>query len=316
VTRVGVVGVTGFGRHHAEAFAALGCEVAAVAAAGDGVEAAAARHGARAYRDYRDLLRHPGLDAVSFSLPPRLHPDAVRAAVAAGLPVLCEKPVAPDAAIAARLLADLGPDAPVAVGFCFRYHAAYRRLRELIREGALGRVRSVHARKCWGTRSAWRLEPGGGAVFVKDIHYYDLVPWLLDDEPLDLAAFGGAFYHPGPVEDSYQLLLRFRGGAVFHLDSAWWTLPGGASRFEVVGERARVVVDDEGLRLTGDGGREERAPGEPMLLAEVRAFLDWLRGGGPRPPGLAEAARANALAQRVVDALRGPPGATPGGGPS
>ena len=310
--RVGVVGITGFGQHHAAAFREIGCEVAAVAAAGDEVEAAAEPYGARAYRDYQALLEHPGLDAVSLSLPPRLHPDAVRAAVAAGLPVLCEKPVAPDGPGARRLLDELGPDARVAVGFCFRYHPLYRRLRELIRDGALGRIRSVHARKCWGTRSPWRLEAGGGAVFVKDIHYYDLVPWLLDDEPADLCAFGGAFYHQAPVEDSYQLLMLFAGGAVFHLDSAWWTLPGGASRFEVVGERARVEVTDEVLTVIGEGAREERPAGEPMLRAEVRAFVEWVRGAGPRPPGLLEAALANERAQRVVDALATRPEAARG----
>lgn len=301
--RVGVVGITGFGQHHAAAFRALGCEVSAVAAASDEVGAAAERYGARAYRDYRALLDHPGLDAVSLSLPPRLHPDAVRAAVAAGLPVLCEKPVAPDGPSARRLLEELGADAAVAVGFCFRYHPVYRRLRELVLDGALGRIRSVDARKCWGTRSPWRLEAGGGAVFVKDIHYYDLVPWLLDDEPTELCAFGGAFYHPAPVEDSYQLLIRFSRGAVFHLDSAWWTLPGGTSRFEVVGERARVEVTDDALTVVGEGAREERPAGEPMLQAEVRAFVEWIRGEGPRPPGLEAAALANERAQRVVDAL-------------
>jgi predicted dehydrogenase len=301
--RVGVIGVCGFGRLHAEAFAAAGCEVAAVADVAAGVDALALHHGARAYRDYRLLLEHPGLEAVSISLPPRLHPEVIRAAHARALPVLCEKPVAASAAESDALLAELGPDAPVAVGFSLRYDPAMRRLKELVGAGALGRVRAVLARKCWRTSTPWRVEHGGGAVFVKDIHYFDLVPWLLAQEPRGICAFGGSFYHDGALEDSYQLLLELSGGATFHLDSAWWTLADGVDEFEVVGDRARARLEGGALRIEGSEARWERPPGPPAVEAEVRAFVSWLAGAGERPPGLVEAARANRLAQRVRDLL-------------
>ena len=301
---VGIIGVCGFGRHHAEAFERIGCRVVAVADVAAGVDEVAARFSATAYSDYRDLLAYPGLQAVSISLPPRLHPGAVSAALAQGLPVLCEKPIAASAADAEALVQEVGIDAPVAVGFSFRYNAAYKRLRELIASGELGRIRTILARKCWGTRSAWRLQEGGGVVFVKDVHYFDLVPWLLDSKPRELCAFGGSFYHDGASEDSYQLLMDFPGGTTFHLDSAWWTLPHGMSSFEVVSEKARVLVEEDTLRILGHQPHEERPAGEPMLVAEIRAFVDWRLGRGPRPPGLAEALRANRLAQQVRDALR------------
>lgn len=302
--RVGVIGICGFGRFHAEALAELGWTVAAGADRSPELASVAARFGAEPHRDYRDLLARGDLDAVTVSLPPRLHPAVVTASLEAGLPVLCEKPVAPSAAEAEALLAAVGADATVAVGFVLRYHPAYRRLRELVRGGELGRVRAVLARKCWPTSTPWRLEEGGGAVFVKDIHYFDLVPWLLGSDPEGVCAYGGSFYHRGQVEDSYQLLMSFPGGATFHLDSAWWTLPSSVNSFEVVGDRARAVVEGDDLRVEGEVARTERPEGESMVLAEVRAFADWLAGGGPRPPGLEEAVRASRLAQRVVDQLR------------
>ncbi|HEX7022638.1 MAG TPA: Gfo/Idh/MocA family oxidoreductase [Trueperaceae bacterium] len=302
---VGVIGIAGFGQHHAQAFEELGCQVVAVADVATSVTDWAVRFSATPYRDYRELLQHNGLQAVSVSLPPRLHPEVVRACVAQHLPVFCEKPIAPSAVEAERLLAELGEDAPVAVGFSFRYHPAYQRLRDLMQGGTLGRIRTIDARKCWGTRTPWRLQEGGGAVFIKDIHYFDLIPWLLGEEPQQLCAFGGAFFHQAPVEDSYQLLMAFRGGCVFHLDSAWWTLPTAVSHFEVVGDKARVVVEDGTLRITGEQTREETPEGEAMVRAEIRAFVDWLQGDGRRPPGLPEAVRANRYAQQVVDALRG-----------
>jgi predicted dehydrogenase len=301
---VGIIGICGFGRQHAEAFEKLGWTVTAAADHSARLEEVAGEFGARPYRDYRELLTRDDLDAVSVSLPPAVHPEVVQAAVERGLPVFCEKPIAPSGAAAEALVRNVGTDARVAVGFSFRYHPAYRRLRELILGGELGRIRTVFARKCWGTRTPWRLQSGGGAVFVKDIHYYDLIPWLLDAEPTGLCASGGSFYHSGEVEDSYQLLLDFPEGATFHLDSAWWTLPIAVSHFEVVGDRARAVIDDDSIRIEGENARVERPEGEQMVLGEIRAFVEWLDGSGERPPGLAEALRANRLAQRVSDALR------------
>lgn len=301
--KVGIIGICGFGRFHAEAFETLGWQVAAAADHNDKLNETAVRFGAEPYHDYRKLLERTDLDAVSVSLPPKLHPEVVRAALDKNLPVFCEKPVAPSAAEAEALLLKVGSDAPIMVGFPFRYNTAYLRLRELIGSGALGRVRTILARKCWGTRTSWRLEPGGGALFIKDIHYYDLIPWLLDSEPDRLCAFGGPFYHDSSVEDSYQLLMNFRCGTTFHLDSAWWTLPMAVSHFEVVGERARVLVEEDELRIEGEGARVERPDGEAMVLAEIRAFTGWLAGEGERPPGLREAVRANRLAQKAKDML-------------
>lgn len=302
--RVGIVGICGFGRFHAESFEKIGWQVAAAADRSERLHEVAAQFGARPYMSYQELLESEELDALSISLPPRLHPEVVEAAVAKGLPVLCEKPVAPDARGAEKLLAQVGEEARVAVGFSFRYNTTFQRLRELIAAGELGRITVIHARKCWGTRTPWRLEEGGGAVFVKDIHYYDLIPWLLGEEASSVCAIGGANYHDAAVEDSYQLLLGFPSGAAFHLDSAWWTLDTSANHFEVVGTKARAFVEGDNLRIEGEGARVEEVGGEPMLLAEIRAFANWVEGNGPRPPGLVEAARANRLAQRVVDALR------------
>lgn len=301
--RVAVIGVCGFGQHHARAFQELGCDLVGVVDVDPKVHQWAEELGTTAYTDYRDLFSLE-LDAVSLALPPRLHPQVIREFVSRGTAVFCEKPVAPTAEEAKALLDDLGPEAPVMVGFCFRYNAAYRRLKELIHSGAIGRVRSIIARKCWGTRTPWRLQEAGGVVFVKDIHYYDLIPWLLEEAPSQVFAVGGSFFHASPAEDSYHLLMAFPSGAVFNLESAWWTLPKGVGTFEVVGDKARVVVREDGLEIITDETRVEVPAGEQMVLAEMRHFVEWLTQGGPRPPGLKEAYAANLLAQQVRDMLR------------
>lgn len=305
--KVGIIGICGFGREHAVAFKRLGCDIAAVADVSDELKARAEEFSATPYVDYRELLEHEGLEAISVSLPPRLHPQAIRACAAKGLPVFCEKPVAPSYREAERLLAELGTSTIVAVGFCLRYHPVYRRIRELIQSGEIGRIHVIKARKCWRANRSWRLEEGGGAVFIKDIHYYDLIPWLLNDRPFKIYAIGGSFYHNSPVEDSYQLLMSFRGGASFHLDSAWWTLPDSINDFEVIGEKARLIVTGDRLHVTGRHPRVEQPQGEHMVVSELRVFIGWLRQRGAPPPGLAEAVEASRYAQDVVDQLRSAP---------
>jgi predicted dehydrogenase len=109
------------------------------------------------------------------------------------------------------------------------------------------------------------------------------------------------------VEDSYQLLMPFAGGASFHLDSAWWTLPDSINAFEVVGETARLIVKGNELEVTGERPRIECPPGEGMVTAELRVFIEWLQHNHPAPPGLAEAVAASRLAQDAVNQLRSAP---------
>lgn len=300
--RVAVVGVCGFGQHHANAFKQLGCDLVGVVDVHEDVYKWADTLSTKAYTNYKDLFEL-NLDAVSLALPPRLHPKLIREFASRGIAIFSEKPVASNVLEAEQLLADLGADAPVMVGFCFRYNAVYQRLKELIHNGTIGRVRSVLVRKCWRTKTPWRLQEGGGAVFVKDIHYYDLIPWLLESQPETIMATGGSFFYDGPAEDSYHLLMTFPTGAIFHLDSAWWTLPKGMGSFEVVGDKARVVVHGEGLQIVTDQVVEEEPDGEQMVTSELRHFVEWRTSGGAHPPGLREAVQANALAQKVANMI-------------
>ena len=112
--RVAVLGASGFGRHHARWLASLGCEVAAfLGSAPASVAATASALGdafgfdGRGYTSLDELLTSERPDAVSVCTPPALHGEHVRAAIAAGCSVLCEKPfVARPGAPSAALVAE------------------------------------------------------------------------------------------------------------------------------------------------------------------------------------------------------------------
>src|SRR5262245_39380955 len=95
--RIGVIGL-GFGRQvHVPAFQSL-ADCAVVGLCGSHYDkskkAAQELNVPRAYGDWRDLVRDPGIDAVTMALPPVLQPVVVQAAAASGKHVFCEKPAA------------------------------------------------------------------------------------------------------------------------------------------------------------------------------------------------------------------------------
>ncbi len=101
----------------------------------------------RAYGTYEELLRDPEIDAIYNPLPNHLHvPWSVRA-VEAGKHVLCEKPLAMSVEEAGQLIAAARahPGTTVMEAFMYRFHPQWKKVHELLRDGALGEVRSIHS---------------------------------------------------------------------------------------------------------------------------------------------------------------------------
>lgn len=176
--RVGIIG-TGFGAHVvAPAFEATeGCVVIDVVSPRDGHATA-------------ELCRRAGIDLISVHSPPFLHGAHVRAALEAGRAVLCDKPFGLHAEESARLLAAAEAAGTVhLVNFEFRCDPMRRRLRDLVRGGALGEVEQVS----WTYRSAGTRVPlrpygwlserrlGGGWVGAWGSHAVDTLRWMFGE---------------------------------------------------------------------------------------------------------------------------------------
>src|SRR5205823_9279614 len=123
-------------------------EVVAIASRGlDKARAAAHRHGiATAYGSYEELLADPDVDAIYNPLPNHLHVPWTIKALQAGKHVLCEKPIALTAA-EAQQLADVAKQYPhlkVMEAFMYRFHPQWQRARQLVSEGKIGTLRTIH----------------------------------------------------------------------------------------------------------------------------------------------------------------------------
>ncbi|HYZ28837.1 MAG TPA: Gfo/Idh/MocA family oxidoreductase [Thermoleophilaceae bacterium] len=188
--RVGIVGTGFIGGVHARAVRVSRARLAGVASARpESAESAAGAFGAeRAYRSAGELIADPSIDVVHVCTPNHLHVPLSEAALAAGKHVVCEKPLALDAAGAAGLAAAAeSAGVQAAVPFVYRYYPTVREARELVARGETGPVRLLHGSylQDWLLRpddDNWRVDPelGGASRAFADIgsHWCDLAEFI------------------------------------------------------------------------------------------------------------------------------------------
>lgn len=125
------------------------CQVLAIASRELAKAQAAARQLKipRAYGSYEEMLADPEIDAVFIPLPNHLHVPWSLKAIEAGKHVLCEKPIGLSAGEARRLLetARAHPQLKVMEAFMYRFHPQWQRARQIVQEGGIGVLRTIHA---------------------------------------------------------------------------------------------------------------------------------------------------------------------------
>jgi predicted dehydrogenase len=254
IRHVGILGGGGISDTHARAAAAVpDLRVSAVCGKDDArVQALAARHGAVPFTDRAAFLQHRPMDLVAIGTPSGVHADDAEAAAAAGLHILCEKPLDITTARIDRLL-DAVRRSGVTLGVFFQDRATPDLLdvREAIAAGRLGRPILADARVKWYRppeyyanslwRGTWALD-GGGAVMNQGVHTVDLLLWLLGDVRRVYAkAITGL--HPIEVEDTAVAVLEFASGVVATFEATTAAWPGYDRRVSISGTLGTVVIE-------------------------------------------------------------------------
>ncbi len=218
--RLAVLGAGLIGREHIARIA--GSPEASLAAVVDPSPAAAAiaaAHTAPWYPDFATMLAAVRPDGVIVATPNQMHRDHGLAVIAAGIPVLVEKPIADTLEAAEALVtAAEATGVPLLVGHHRRHSKMIRRARAIIESGQLGRIVAVHG-FFWLVKPdayfdvAWRREPGAGPVLLNLIHDIDLLRHFCG-EVASVQAFGSNAVRGFPVDDSCVVSLRFTSGAL------------------------------------------------------------------------------------------------------
>lgn len=226
------------------------------------------------YSSLQAVYDDPDVDVVYIGTTNDRHRDETTAAAAAGKHVLCEKPLALTVADAVAMR-DACRLAGVVMGTNHHLRCAgtHRRMRELLREGAVGEVlaaRVHHTRYLPEVLQTWRLtDPaGGGIVLDITVHDADTVRFVLDDEIERVTAMTmQQGLGSGDVEDGVVGTMRLRSGAhvVFH---EAFTHPHSGTSLEVHG-REGVLIGREIMNSDPIGELILRRDGQPDELVEV-----------------------------------------------
>jgi len=269
----------------------------------------------KAYGSYEALLADPEIEAIYNPLPNHLHvPWSIKAAEA-GKHVLCEKPLALDAAEAAKLVAARDRTGKlITEAFMVRSHPQWLRARELVRQGKVGKLRVIQ-----GLFSYMNTDPanvrnqndiGGGGIY--DIGCYPIVTsrFLFAAEPTRVVAL----IDRDPVLKIDRLtsaILDFPEGQASFVCSTQLVpyqriqICGTAGRIEILipfnapnDAPCRLFLDD-GSKLGGGSAREESVPTCDQYGLQGDLFAEAIRSGKPPEFGLDDAVKN----MKVIDAV-------------
>lgn len=323
--RIGIVGAGFIGAVHARSALLAGGHVTAVAASSPAsAEAAATRLGAeRACASAEELVRSDDVDVVHICAPNHLHVPLAHAALDAGKHVVCEKPLALDAAGAASLVDAAAANGLIgAVPFVYRYYPMVREARERLRDGRSGALRLLHGTYLQDWLASpddddWRVARtlGGPSRAFADIgsHWCDLAEFASGHRIARLSARTAALLPERDTEDVALVQFETDGGALGSVVVSQVS-PGRKNRLWIEWDATAetLVFDQEGPDRLWRGRRDGAALDvrDGAALSPPAARLSILPAGHPQ--GYADC--FDAFVADAYAAIR--TGAAPGGMPT
>ncbi len=246
----------------------------------------------RVFGSYEALLADPDVDVIYNPLPNHLHAEWTIKAAQAGKHVLCEKPLAltvdeVDAMAAAAKAAGV----VVAEAFMYRHHPQTLKVKELVADGAIGKLRLVRGSFTYNLNQPGdvRLDAGMGGGSIWDVGCYPIsyARAIVGAEPVEV--FGWQTTGATGVDETFTGQLRFPGEVVAQFDSGFRAQ--FRTHIEIVGSEGALTVPrpfkpglDEHILLTsGDEAQTIVMPGQELYSGEVEDMADAiLHGHAPR----------------------------------
>jgi predicted dehydrogenase len=333
LVRIGIIG-SNFGRLvHLPAFRRdPRCEVVALA----GRDTARTREFATAagiplaFGDWRKLVEHPDVDAVAIATLPSLQPDIAVRALDLGKPVFAEKPMAADLSGAERMVRAANTSRRTTmVDFNFCEVLSWRKAKQLLQQGAIGRLRHVGVNwqvENYATRMRikhWKArgDDGGGALGNFVSHCFHYLEWFCGPI-IGLSTRLSGLPDDPAMETNVDVSLAFESGAAGHIAMSCASYLGSGHRLEFYGEDGTLTLFNEtadymrGFRLSVghrpaialtpievDDPLDRAFPADGRIAPVSRmatAFLDGVETGRPTAISFTEGLRVQAL----LDAAR------------
>jgi predicted dehydrogenase len=219
--RIAVAGAGYIGLAHVGVLkAGKGCRLSTIVDPAPAAAKAAAEAGVPLYRSLDELLEKDRPDGVVLATPNTLHVPQALQCIAAGLPILLEKPVAPTVREAEALVAATEKaKAKVLVGHHRAHSPIMAQAKAVVDSGVLGRLVAVtgsamfYKPEAYFADGPWRREPGGGPILINLIHEIHNLR-MLCGEISAVQAIASRALRGFAVEDTVTIGLRFAGGAL------------------------------------------------------------------------------------------------------
>lgn len=269
----------------------------------------------RVYASFDQLANDPDIDVVYLATPNSLHYEQARVALEAGKHVLCEKPLALSLEHGNELneLAKRRKKL-LRVAFQFRFEKLFERVRDHIRAGEIGDLRSV---RLFGSAASvsratgWRKNPTEGGILTDlAVHLLDLVPWLTGLEFTDVSARA----NPADIDSSPSdtiTILGTLGGSCHSIIAASREASHGQNALSIEGTKGTIlsatwrgISEFELIFINASGRQGERIAASPMFDREIGAFEDELIGKDTNLATALDGIRAILLTESIRESVR------------
>lgn len=319
--RIGILGLGRIGAFHAETLSGLDAVESLVLAdpVADAARTAAERFGAEVASSPEAVLA-AGVDGVVVAAATDAHPALIRAAVEAGVPVFCEKPVARTMTEGVEVLkAVLAGDVPVQIGFNRRFDAGFVAARAAVRSGELGKLHTVRSTTLDPAPPPAAYVAASGGIFRDcSVHDFDIIRWVTGREVTEVYAVGGnrgaEYIKEAGDADTTGAVLTLDDGTIAVVSNSRHNARGYDVRMELHGfaDSVAVGLDDQlPLRSLEPGVAFPAGAPHDFFMdrfaaayrAELAAFTEVVAGRMPSPCTVADALEAGWIAEACTLSL-------------
>ena len=246
------------------------------------------------------------VDVVILATPPHFRPAHLKAAIAAGKHVFCEKPVAVDAPGVRSVLASAeeakSKNLSIVSGLCYRFDVSKRETVKRIHDGAIGDVQALHASynagplKYFERVASWSEMEfqlrnwnyfnwlSGDFNVEQHVHSLDKAAWVMNDEPpVTASGLGGrqCRAEEGNVYDHFAVVYEYANGT--KLFSYCRQIPGCTDDVSdhVIGTKGRAELMRAMIKSPGQASWRYRGPKPSMYDVEHQELFAGIRSGSP-----------------------------------
>ncbi|MWV60073.1 inositol 2-dehydrogenase [Rathayibacter sp. VKM Ac-2754] len=282
----------------------------------DGANAVSALYGGTVTTDAAEMFASGEIDAVLIASPTATHVDLLEAAIDAGVPALCEKPIDLDIARVDALLPRVqSSGVPIALGFNRRFDPAFAEARARVAAGEIGALEqlSIISRDPAAPPAAY-VAVSGGIFRDMTIHDFDMARFFLPDI-VEVSATGTTTFDPGAREhgdfDTAVVTLRASSGALVSITNSRHSSVGYDQRIEAFGADGSIEVANALTSLVSVSNAssvQAKPPYQDFFLerysvayrAELSEFIKLARGEESTSPTFADGRAALILADAAA----------------